>query len=196
MNNLNLVGNLTRDLEIINTNSGTMLAKVGLAVNKKVQGVDKTMFIDITFFGKTAEVAMNYLHKGSKIAVSGSLEFDQWDDANTGAKRSKHSMAVNQMTMLDSAPQNGGQQNQNNGGQQNQGYNPPPQNNGQNGGYQAPNQQSNGGQYQNQGQQQNNGGGQQNNGGQQNMNYDNQQNQNGGNMPQFDNNGGGQGNNQ
>jgi len=182
MNNLNLVGNLTRDLEIINTNSGTMLAKTGLAVNKKVQGVDKTMFIDITFFGKTAEVAMNYLHKGSKVAVSGSLELDQWDDAQTGAKRSKHTMAVNQMTMLDSNP-NAGQ-----GGQPQQQYNnQQPQQ--QNGGY---NQQNNGGGYQ-QPQQQYQPPQQQYDAPQQQQQQQQQQmdmNQNqGGNMPQFGNQG-------
>jgi len=189
MNNLSLVGNLTRDLEIINTNSGTMLAKTGLAVNKKVQGVDKTMFIDITFFGKTAEVAMNYLHKGSKVAVSGSLELDQWDDAQTGAKRSKHTMAVNQMTMLDSNP-NAGQ-----GGQPQQQYNnqqPQQQNGGYNqqnngGGYQQPQQQYQPPQQQYDApQQQPQQPQQQQYGGQQQM--DMNQNQ-GGNMPQFGNQG-------
>ena len=59
------------------------------------------MFIDITFFVRSAEVANQYLRKGSKILVEGRLQFDQWVDQN-GGKRSKHSVAVETMQMLDS----------------------------------------------------------------------------------------------
>lgn len=59
------------------------------------------MFIDITFFGRSAEVANQYLRKGSKILVEGRLQFEQWVDQN-GGKRSKHSVAVETMQMLDS----------------------------------------------------------------------------------------------
>ena len=62
-------------------------------------------FTDITFFGRSAEVAKQYLHKGSKILVEGRLVFDQWVDQN-GQKRSKHSVAVETMQMLDSKGDN------------------------------------------------------------------------------------------
>ena len=61
--------------------------------------------MDITFFGRSAEVTKQYLHKGSKILVEGRLVFDQWVDQN-GQKKSKHSVAVEIMQMLDSKNDN------------------------------------------------------------------------------------------
>jgi single-strand DNA-binding protein len=62
---------------------------------------EEVCFVDITFFGRSAEVANQYLRKGSKILVEGRLKFDQWVDQN-GQKRSKHSVTVATMQMLDS----------------------------------------------------------------------------------------------
>jgi single-strand DNA-binding protein len=109
MNTLSLVGNIARDLETKIVGDNMTIVKTAIAVNKKIKGQDKTMFIDVTFFGKTAEVAARFVSKGDKIALSGSLELDQWED-NQGNKRSKHSMAVNQMTLIGGGKQAAQQQ--------------------------------------------------------------------------------------
>lgn len=108
-NKVVLVGNLTRDIELRYIQSGTAIGSSGLAVNRKfnVNGDkrEETCFIDITFFGRQAEVANQYLNKGSKVLIEGRLKFDTWQDQN-GQNRSKHSVVVENMEML------GGQQNQ------------------------------------------------------------------------------------
>lgn len=109
-NKVVLVGNLTRDIELRYIQSGTAIGSSGLAVNRKfsVNGERKeeACFIDITFFGRQAEVANQYLNKGSKVLIEGRLKFDTWQDQN-GQNRSKHSIVVENMEML-----GGGQQNQ------------------------------------------------------------------------------------
>jgi len=105
-NKVILVGNLTRDVEIRYTSSGSALAKVGIATNRRFKSAtgelkDETMFIDLTFFGRTAEVANQYLRKGSKVLVEGRLILEQWV-AQDGTKRSRHSVTVETMQMLDS----------------------------------------------------------------------------------------------
>ncbi len=122
-NKVILVGNLTRDMELRYLQSGTALASTGIATNRKFktssgEQKEEVMFIDITFFGRTAEVANQYLRKGSKVLVEGRLILEQWTDQN-GQKRSKHSITVESMQMLDSR---GDMQNQNTTGYT-QGYN-------------------------------------------------------------------------
>jgi len=99
-----LTGNLSRDVELRYTSNGTAIAKTGIAVNKKFKNAagemkEEVMFIDITFFGRTAEVANQYIRKGSKILVEGELVLEQWK-AQDGTSRSKHSVKVNRMEML------------------------------------------------------------------------------------------------
>jgi single-strand DNA-binding protein len=62
---------------------------------------EEVLFVDLTFFGRTAEIANQYLKKGSKVLVEGKLKLDQWTDKN-GSKRSKHSITVENLQMLDS----------------------------------------------------------------------------------------------
>ena len=105
-NKVILVDNLTRDIEVRYTSSGTAIGKVGIATNRRFKNAqgeqqDETMFIDLTFFGRTAEIAHQYLHKGSKVLVEGRLVLEQWTD-QSGGKRSKHSVTVENMQMLDS----------------------------------------------------------------------------------------------
>lgn len=105
-NKVILVGNLTRDIELRYTQGGMAIAKTGIATNRKFkkqsgEQVDETMFIDITFFGRSGEIANQYLRKGSKVLVEGRLMLEQWTDQN-GQKRSKHSVNVEEMKMLDS----------------------------------------------------------------------------------------------
>ena len=153
-NKVVLVGNLTRDVVIKYLQSGTAVGEVGIAVNRKFktqagEQKDEIMFIDLTFFGRTAEIANQYLRKGSKVLVDGRLMFQQWT-AQDGSKRSKHAITVENLTMLDTKaesqalsqgqpnPAYDNQATQNNyGGQQQQpnqnsygnggGYNNPPQ---------------------------------------------------------------------
>ncbi len=113
------VGNLTRDIELRYSGSGTAIAKSAVATTRKFtsngEKKEEVCFTDITFFGRSAEIANQYLRKGSKVLIEGRLQFDQWVDQN-GGKRSKHSIAVESMQMLDS--KSDGQQHQNEGGQQ------------------------------------------------------------------------------
>jgi len=104
-NKVVLVGNLTRDVEIRYSQSGSAIASVGIATNRKWKSQtgeprDEIMFIDLTFFGRTAEIAHQYLRKGSKVLVDGRLVFQQWT-AQDGTKRSKHSITVESLQMLD-----------------------------------------------------------------------------------------------
>jgi single-strand DNA-binding protein len=103
-NKVVLVGNLTRDVEIRYSQSGSAIASVGIATNRKWKSQtgelkDEIMFIDLTFFGRTAEIANQYLRKGSKVLVDGRLVFQQWT-AQDGTKRSKHSITVESLQML------------------------------------------------------------------------------------------------
>jgi single-strand DNA-binding protein len=104
-NKVILAGNLTRDIELRYSQAGLGIAKTAIATSRKFtangEKKEEVMFIDITFFGRSAEVANQYLRKGSKILVEGRLQFEQWVDQN-GGKRSKHSVAVETMQMLDS----------------------------------------------------------------------------------------------
>lgn len=93
-NRVVLMGNLTRDIELKYTPSGMAVTDIGLAVNdrrKNASGewVEETTFIDVTLWGRTAEVASEYLSKGSPLFIEGRLKLDQWDDKQSGQKRSK-----------------------------------------------------------------------------------------------------------
>ncbi len=117
-NRIVLVGHLTRDIELRYTQGGAAIGSSGIAVTRKYtlngEKREETCFIDITFFGKQAEVSNQYLQKGSKLLIEGRLKFDQWTD-NNGQNRSKHSVAVEVMEML-------GEPKQSNQGYQQGGY--------------------------------------------------------------------------
>ena len=110
-NKVILVGNLTRDIELRYSQSGMGIANTAIATSRKFtsngEKKDEVCFVDITFFARSAEIANQYLRKGSKILVEGRLNFDQWVDQN-GQKRSKHSVVVETMQMLDSKGDNQG----------------------------------------------------------------------------------------
>lgn len=108
-NKVILVGNMTRDIELRYSQSGSAIANTALATSRKWtdqsgQKKEEVCFVDITFFARSAEVANQYLQKGSKILVEGRLNFDQWTSQD-GEKKSKHSVVVETMQMLDSKPQ-------------------------------------------------------------------------------------------
>ena len=113
-NKVILVGNLTRDIELRYSQSGMGIANTAIATSRKFtsngEKKEEVCFVDITFFARSAEIANQYLRKGSKILVEGRLNFDQWVDQN-GQKRSKHSVVVETMQMLDSKGDNQGSYN-------------------------------------------------------------------------------------
>ncbi|HIE34840.1 MAG TPA: single-stranded DNA-binding protein [Campylobacterales bacterium] len=105
-NRVVLLGNLTRDIELRYTQNGTAIAKTGIATNRRYktqagEQKDEVCFIDITLFGRAAEIANQYLSKGRKVLVEGRLIYEQWVDAS-GQKRSKHSIAVDNLQMIGS----------------------------------------------------------------------------------------------
>ena len=111
-NKVVLVGNLTRDVEIRYSQGGAAIGKVGIATSHKWKSQtgeqkEEVMFIDLTFFGRVAEIANQYLRKGSKVLIDGRLVLEQWT-AQDGTKRSKHSVTVESMKMLDSKGDNQG----------------------------------------------------------------------------------------
>lgn len=115
-NKIILAGNLTRDVELRYTNSGTALAKTSIATSRKFttngERKEEVCFVDITFFGRSAEIANQYLRKGSKCLVEGRLMFEQWKDQQ-GQNRSKHVVTVESMQMLDTKSENKQNESQN-----------------------------------------------------------------------------------
>jgi len=103
-NRVILVGNLTRDPELRYLQSGTAVADIGLAVNERWKNangewVDETTFVDVTLWARTAEVAGEYLSKGSQVMIEGRLKLDQWETQD-GQKRSKMKVVCDRMLML------------------------------------------------------------------------------------------------
>ncbi len=120
-NKVIMVGNLTRDIELRYLPSGSAIAKSAVATSYKYKSStgeqkDEVCFLDFNIFGRSAEVANQYLKKGSKVLLEGRLVFEQWT-AQDGSTRSRHSLRVDAMKMLDTkgAPDMAGD---------NQGYNP------------------------------------------------------------------------
>lgn len=102
INTVTLTGNIGSNLELRNTPTGTAVLDFNLAVTSGFGEKKKTNWIGITMWGKTAESANTFLGKGRKIAVTGRLDQDEWDDKETGKKRSKTRVVVEQWTFADS----------------------------------------------------------------------------------------------
>lgn len=106
MNKVILLGNLTRDPQVRYTPGGSAVAEVGLAHNRSYfdkntnSRKEVTTFVDVTLWGRTAEVASEYLTKGSQVLIEGRLELDQWEDKESGDKRSKLKVVGENMQML------------------------------------------------------------------------------------------------
>jgi len=102
-NRVILVGNLTRDPNVRYTPSGTAVCEIGLAVNERRKNqsgewVDEVVYVDVTLWGRTAEVAGEYLTKGSPLLIEGRLRMDTWE--KDGEKRSKLRVVAERMQML------------------------------------------------------------------------------------------------
>src|ERR1700752_1872962 len=111
-NRVILLGNLTRDPELRYIPSGTAVTDIGLAVNdrrKNAQGewVEETTFVDVTLWGRTAEVASEYLNKGSNLLIEGRLKLDRWESKD-GQKMQKLRVVGERMQMLGSRGSGGG----------------------------------------------------------------------------------------
>lgn len=102
-NRVILVGNVTRDIEVKYLQSGAAVTEIGLAVNDRRkdqsgQWIEDTTFVDVSMFGKTAEVAGEYLRKGSSVLIEGRLKLDTWE--RDGKKNSKLKVVCEKMQML------------------------------------------------------------------------------------------------
>jgi len=123
LNKVMLIGNLTRDPELRYTPKGTAVADIALAINRvwnneQNQRQEETTFVDITLWGRQAELAQQYLTKGRGAYIEGRLQMDTWDDKQTGQKRSKLKVVAESLQFLPDGkgssgghiPQGGGQQ--------------------------------------------------------------------------------------
>lgn len=113
-NKVILVGNLTRDPEVRYTTGGTAVCDISLAVNahwtdkRTNERKEEVTFIDVTLWGRTAEIAGEYLAKGRPVLVEGRLQLDRWDDKETGQKRSKLKVVADTLELLGSRQEGGG----------------------------------------------------------------------------------------
>lgn len=112
-NKVLLLGNLTRDPEVRYTPKGSAVCDLGIAVNRSYttdagEKREEATFVDVTLWGRTAEVAGEYLKKGRPVLIEGRLQLDSWDDKQTGQKRSKLKVIGETMQLLGSSRSGGG----------------------------------------------------------------------------------------
>lgn len=119
-NKVILIGNLTRDVELRFLPGGSAVCDMGLAVNDRYldkstnEWKDRPNFVDLTAFGKTAENISKFFAKGRPIFIEGKLRFEQWEDKQSGEKRSKLKVVVDTWQFVDgdtpppSPPNSGG----------------------------------------------------------------------------------------
>ena len=113
-NKVILVGNLTRDPEVRYIPSGTAVCDISLAVNsqwtdrKTNERKEEVTFVEVTLWGRTAEIAGEYLAKGRPVLIEGRLSLDSWEDKETGQKRSKLKVIADGMQLLGSRDGGGG----------------------------------------------------------------------------------------
>lgn len=103
MNTAHIVGRVGQNPEIRYFESGRVLAKFSIAVNRNSRS-DQPNWFAVELWGKTAEVAANYLRKGSTVGISGSLNLDEWTDPNTGEVRSKPIIKGRRLELLGNKP--------------------------------------------------------------------------------------------
>ena len=113
-NRVILMGNLTRDPEVRFTPGGTPVADIGLAVNRQWfdknanERKEEVTFLDVTLWGRTAEIAGEYLSKGRPVLIEGRLQMDSWQDKETGQNRYKLKIIGESMQMLGTRGEGGG----------------------------------------------------------------------------------------
>jgi single-strand DNA-binding protein len=110
-NRVMLIGNLTRDIDLRHTPGGTAVTDMGMAVNdrrKNAQGewVDEVTYVDVTLWGRTAEIAAEYLRKGSPVFIEGRLKLDSWEAE--GQKKYKLRVVGERLQLLGGRMEEGG----------------------------------------------------------------------------------------
>ena len=113
VNKVIIIGNCTRDPELRYTPKGTAVTDLGLAMNRSFSSDggerrEETTFVDVTLWGRTAEIAKEYLTKGRQVYIEGRLQMDSWEDKSSGQKRTKLKIVGEQMTLLGSREGGGG----------------------------------------------------------------------------------------
>ncbi|MBA2585237.1 MAG: single-stranded DNA-binding protein [Chthoniobacterales bacterium] len=104
-NKVILLGNLTRDPEVRYTPKGTAVTEIGMALNRVYTAEngekrEEVTFVDVTLWGRTAEIAGEYLKKGRPVFIEGRLQLDTWDDKQSGQKRSKLKVVADSMQLI------------------------------------------------------------------------------------------------
>ncbi len=102
LNLVNLVGRVGTNPDIKYFDSGSVVCKLTLAVNRRTRNSDQPDWFNLEMWGKTAEVAGNYVRKGSLIGIQGALKIETWTDRNTGKERSKPVIRVDRLDLLGS----------------------------------------------------------------------------------------------
>src|SRR5436189_1171740 len=112
-NKVILLGNLTSVPEWRNSPKGSAVADLGIAVNRQYtldtgEKREEVTFVDVTFWGRTAEIAGEYLKKGRPVFIEGRLQLDTWDDKQSGQKRSKLKVVGDGLQLIGGRPGGGG----------------------------------------------------------------------------------------
>ncbi|MEN9991338.1 MAG: single-stranded DNA-binding protein [Verrucomicrobiota bacterium] len=113
LNKVLLLGNLTRDPELRYTPKGTAVADIAVAINRvwnneQNQRQEETTFVDITLWGRQAEIAQQYLTKGRGVFIEGRLQMDSWEDKASGQKRSKLKVVAENLQFMPDGKGNAG----------------------------------------------------------------------------------------
>ena len=112
LNKVLLLGNVTRDPEVRYTPKGSAVCDLGIAVNRGYttdsgEKREEVTFVDVTLWGRTAEVASEYWKKGRPVFIEGRLQMDTWDDKQTGQKRTRLRVVAENMQLLGGRPPGG-----------------------------------------------------------------------------------------
>ena len=111
-NSVILMGNLTREVESRFTPKGVAVAEISIAINRHYitesgEKMEEVVFVDVTLWGRNAELAGERLQKGSSVFIEGRLQLDQWEDKTTGQKRNKLKVVAERMQFLTPRPAEG-----------------------------------------------------------------------------------------
>jgi single-strand DNA-binding protein len=111
-NKVILLGNVTRDPEIRYTPKGTAVTELGVALNRVYtsdngEKREEVTFVEVTLWGRTAEIAGEYLKKGRPVLIEGRLQLDTWDDKQSGQKRSKLKVVADTLQLIGGRPGGG-----------------------------------------------------------------------------------------
>lgn len=105
VNKVLLLGNVGKDPEIRSTGGGTLVASFTVATSDRAKNasgewVDRTEWHNLVAYGRTAEIARDYVRKGSKLYVEGKIQTRSWDDKNSGEKKYRTEIIVNELSLL------------------------------------------------------------------------------------------------